>query len=174
MNGLDRESGLLLSCRHFIGGSSAPPPLSLSHHHACIGSKFMKFLWALICLHWFFFSHTLFFVTPQIFEILISGVSEFLGDEIASSETAGNKMKKLAPRRRAPARSVHRKPFFFPLFLTSLVFFLSNQAWNSKHCNSTKLVSHQLFFPLLAVHLSFFSTLTLKIAFNWTIWFRQY
>lgn len=73
----------------------------------------------------FFLPHSLsfFFSTPQIFEILISGVSEFLGDEIASSETAGNKMKKLEPRRRAPAHYVLRKPHFFPLFFPSLSFF---------------------------------------------------
>lgn len=62
-----------------------------------------------------FLSHTLFFFffTLQIFEILISGVSEFLGDEMLSSETAGNKMKKLAPRQRAPALSVLSKPCVF-------------------------------------------------------------
>lgn len=66
---------------------------SHSNHHACIGSKFMKFLWALICRHWFFP------LSPpplKIFEILISGASEFLRDGIAPLETAGNKMK-LAP-----------------------------------------------------------------------------
>ncbi len=115
MNGLDRGGGLLLSCRHFIGGSSAPPPLSL---FLIIMPVSVQSSWNFYGIDLppliFFLPHSL-FVTPQIFEILISGVSEFLGDEIASSETAGNKMKKLAPRRRAPARSVHRKPFFSPL-----------------------------------------------------------
>lgn len=119
-----------------------------------------------------FFSPTLFFFTPQIFEILISGVSEFLWDEIASSETAGNKMKKLAPRRRAPALSVLWTPPPPSSFLYCS-FSCSNQAWNSKHCNSTKLVSHQLISPLLVVYPSFFSTLIPKIAFIWTFWFRQ-
>lgn len=124
MNGLDRESGLLLSCWHFIGGSSGPLSLFLIIMPVSVQSSWNFYE------HWSasidFFSPTLslfFFSTPQIFEILISGVSEFLGDEIASSETAGNKMKKLEPRRRAPAHYVLRKPHFFPLFFPSLSFF---------------------------------------------------
>lgn len=107
--------------------------------------------------HWsgsidFSLSHTLFFFTRQIFEILISGVSEFLGDEMLSSETAGNKMKKLAPRQRAPALSVLSKPC---VFIIVHPLFCSNQAWNSKRCSITKFVLYQLIFLNLNFQKSF-------------------
>lgn len=117
MKGVDCESGLLLSCRHFIGGSSGPLSLSFPFSSSCLYRFKVHEISMSIDLPplIFFLPHSFFFFfTPQIFEILISGVSEFLGDEIASSETAGNKMKKLAPCRRAPALSVLWKPHFTP------------------------------------------------------------
>lgn len=68
----------------------------------------------------------------KIFEILISGASEFLRDGIAPSETAGNKMK-LAPG----SRERPREPWILgEIFSSHLCFFHLGSAFECYKTNS--------------------------------------